>query len=125
MYSRTDEVVVPNLDAAGSSSLRTGAGHRANIAVQSICPADTSEHLAMGTYDPVGYAVVVDALDHAGPADPARISRAVCLQAVQPGVKPATLAQHLAAFDLSVVTAAGRAPKLASEPALAGYTLAK
>ncbi len=125
IYSRDDEVVVPNLDAAGSSSLRTGAGQRANIAVQSICPTDASEHLAMGTYDPVGYALVVDALDHAAPANPARISPSVCLEAVQPGVLPAMLAQNLAAFDLSIVTAAGSSPALASEPALAGYTMGR
>ncbi len=125
IYSRTDEVVVPNLDVAGSSSLRTGAGRRANIAVQSICPNDTSEHLAMGTYDPVGYALVIDALDHATPANPARIARSVCLQSLQPGVDPATFAQNFAELGLSVVAAVQNAPKLAAEPALAGYTLAK
>ena len=125
IYSRDDEIVVPNLDAAGSSSLRTGAGQRANIAVQSICPADTSEHLAMGTYDAVGYALVIDALDHAAPASPARISRSVCLEAVQPGVDPAKLAQNLASFDLSVVAAANSSPALAAEPALARYTMGK
>ena len=125
IYSRADEIVVPNLNAAGSSSLHTGAGQRANIAVQSICPADASEHLAMGTYDPVGYALVIDALDHAAPADPARIPRSVCLQTLQPGVVPATFAQHLAAFDLSVVAAEQAAPKLAAEPPLAAYTQRK
>ncbi len=125
IYSRDDEVVVPNLDAAGSSSLHTGAGQRANIAVQSICPADASEHLAMGTYDPVGYALVIDALDHAAPANPARISPSVCLEAVQPGVDPTMLAQNLAAFDLSIVAAANGSPALAAEPPLASYTMTK
>src|SRR4051794_24288823 len=46
IYTRTDEIVVPNLDASGSSSLHTGPGRIANIAVQEICPNDPSEHLA-------------------------------------------------------------------------------
>ncbi len=125
IYSRTDEVVVPNLDAAGSSSLHTGGGQRANIAVQSICPTDTSEHLAMGTYDPVGYALVIDALDHATPADPARIPPSVCLETLQPGVNPATFAQNFAQLGLSIVAATQAAPKLAAEPDLASYTMAK
>jgi hypothetical protein len=60
------------------SSMIAGA---TNIKVQDICPANTSEHLAIGTYDPVAYAVSMDALDHDGPADPARIDHAVCAQA--------------------------------------------
>ena len=96
IYSRTDEVVVPNIDASGSSSLHTGNGHIANIAVQQICPSDTSEHLAMGSYDPVGYALAVDAFSHSGTADPARISPTVCAQPFQPGVNPATFATDYA-----------------------------
>src|SRR4051812_11869489 len=65
VFSRVDEVVVPNFDASGSSSLHTGDGDIANIAVQDICPNDMSEHLAMGSYDPVGYALAIDAFTHA------------------------------------------------------------
>ena len=79
----------------------------------------------MGTYDPVGYALVIDALDHATPADPARIARSVCLEAVQPGVDPDTLAQHLATFDLSIVSATNASPALSAEPPLASYTVEK
>ena len=121
IYSVDDEVVVPNLNAAGSSSLHTGRGRIVNIAVQSLCPNDASEHLAMGTYDAVGYALAIDALDHAGPADSARIPASVCLQATQPGVDSASLAQNLAALDLSVVAAFNAAPTLPAEPALAAY----
>ena len=121
IYSVDDEVVVPNLDAAGSSSLHTGRGRIVNVAVQSVCPNDTSEHLAMGTYDAVGYALAIDALDHAGPANPARIPAAVCLQVAQPGVNPAMLAQNLAALDSSVVAAFNAAPQLPAEPALEAY----
>jgi triacylglycerol esterase/lipase EstA (alpha/beta hydrolase family) len=121
VYSHTDEVVVPNLSPKGSSALHTGKGRIADIAVQSICPADTSEHLAMGTYDSVGYAVVVDALTHHGPAKAGRVSTSVCTQPFMPGVDPATFA---ADFGRVVATAADQLatyPHTASEPALKPY----
>ena len=82
IFSRTDEVVVPNFDSSGSSSLHTGGGTIANIAVQQICPNDISEHLAMGSYDAVGYALAIDAFTHSGAADPSRIPATVCARAV-------------------------------------------
>lgn len=78
VYTRADEVVVPNADSTGSSSLHTGPGAVRNIALQDVCPTDASEHLAIGTYDAVAYALVLDALAHRGPADPARVPAAVC-----------------------------------------------
>jgi hypothetical protein len=124
IYSHTDEIVVPNLSASGSSSLHTGAGQIANIAVQQICPADTSDHLAMGSYDAVGYALVIDAFTHAGPADPARISRSVCTQPFQPGVNPATFATDYAAYLSAVGQAELQSPEVSAEPALACYVFA-
>jgi len=61
-----------------------------NIKLQDICPGDTSEHVAIGTHDPVTFAVAMDALNHDGPADAARIDRAVCNQAFAPYVDPVT-----------------------------------
>ncbi len=121
IYSRTDEVVVPNLDALGSSSLHTGSGQIANIAVQQICPADTSEHLAMGTYDPVAYALAVDAFTHTGVADPSRISSSVCAEVVQPGVDPATFAPNYAGFVGAIGQAAAESPQVSAEPPLDCY----
>ena len=123
-YSRTDEIVVPNLTARGSSSLHTGDGRIENVAVQQVCPLDVSEHLAMGTYDPVGYALAVDAFTHAGPADPARIARSVCGQAVQPGVNPTTFATDYAGTLAAIGAAFVSAPETTAEPKLACYTRA-
>jgi triacylglycerol esterase/lipase EstA (alpha/beta hydrolase family) len=117
VYSRDDEIVVPNADASGSSSLHTGDGRIANIAVQDICPDDASEHFAMGSYDPVGYALAVDAFTHGGPASPARISRAVCATAFQPGVDPATFATDYANY----FNGSGTSDSIAAEPPLARY----
>ena len=121
VYTATDEVVVPNVPPSPSSALTTGPGAKANVLVQSICPLHVSDHLSMGTSDPVGYALVIDALTHAGPASAARISRTVCLQTVFPGIDeaafPADFARVVATAGQQVLTA----PHVAAEPPLAAY----
>ncbi len=124
IYSRTDEVVVPNFDSSGSSSLHTGAGTIANIAVQQICPNDVSDHLAMGTYDPVAYALAIDAFTHSGVADPARIASTVCAQPFQPGVDPATFGSDYGGFLEQIGRAQSGDPMVAAEPPLACYVFA-
>jgi len=121
VYSRTDEVVTPNLDASGSSSLHTGRGRIANVAVQEICPADVSEHLAMGSYDPVGYALAVDAFTHRGPAKASRVAAATCTQPFQPGVNPATFGTDYAGYLAAVGNAAVTSPFVPAEPPLKPY----
>ncbi|GAA3581106.1 hypothetical protein GCM10022222_77250 [Amycolatopsis ultiminotia] len=125
IYSRTDEFVQPNLDDHGTSSLHGGGGAVTNVAVQDVCPLDVSEHLLIGTMDPVTSALALDALAHPGPADPSRIARSTCAQLLMPGVDPvrgpltfATLTAQVAA-QLTVA-----APRVASEPALACYVTA-
>jgi triacylglycerol esterase/lipase EstA (alpha/beta hydrolase family) len=124
VYSRTDEVVTPNLDASGSSSLHTGEGRIANVAVQEVCPADVSEHLAMGSYDPVGYALAIDAFTHDGPADPARVATGTCARPFQPGVNPATFPADYAGYLAAVGRNATTSPFVPAEPALECYTTA-
>jgi hypothetical protein len=124
VYSRVDEVVFPNLDASGSSSLHTGEGAITNIAAQQICPADLSEHLAMGTYDPVAYAVALDALTHPGPARASRIPASVCTTPLQPGVDPLMFPTDYAAYADGAVTVVATHPHTAAEPALAPYVWA-
>ncbi|GAB4006454.1 esterase/lipase family protein [Nocardioides ultimimeridianus] len=133
VYSHTDEVVMPNSTAANSSSsLHTGAGRITNVATQDVCPTDVDEHLLMGTVDPTTYALVMDALRHDGPADPARVGTASCSQLYMPYVDPAsvdTYLQPLSALpslvstSLPLVTFSG-APMLKAEPRLRCYVLA-
>jgi len=133
VYSHTDEVVMPNSSAASSSSsLHTGAGQITNVATQDICPTDVDEHLLVGTVDPTTYALVMDALTHAGPADPHRIGTASCSQLFMPYVDPAsvdTYLQPLSALpslvstSLPMITFSG-APMLKREPPLRCYTYA-
>lgn len=124
VYTRTDWVVTPNFDESGSSSLRTGDGAITNVAIQDICPNDPSEHLAVGSYDAVGYALAVDALDHNGPAAPERVPITTCGQAFMPGVREESFAQDYANYFQVVAEAAGY-PATDKEPPLKPYVFAR
>ena len=78
--TNTDEVVTPQPRAG----LLDGARQ---IAVQDICPGRYAEHGSMTT-DAVAIALARDAIDHPGPADPARIDRVVCSQTTIAGTSP-------------------------------------
>jgi len=125
VYSDTDEVVVPNLPIASSSSLSTGTGSIANISVQSICPADLSEHLAMGSYDPVGYALAIDAFSRGAVAKPSDVPLSVCLSLLQPGVDPTAFAGNYATYVAYIAGVLGSTPHVSAEPALPPYVYAK
>jgi predicted esterase len=122
IYTHTDEIVTPNNDSNGSSSIHGGGGQITNVATQDICPLDLNEHLAIGTVDPVAYALAIDALDHTGPADPSRISPLTCLQALQPGVDPVTFPINAAQALINLETSPET--KIPAEPELRCYTLA-
>lgn len=124
-YTMLDEVVTP----PPSSALTTGTGRRANIRIQDVCPADPYEHVMVGTVSPAMYAVVMDALNHEGPAVLSRIDRSWCTRPYMPGVNPVDVAAYLPvllALPRLVSTALpsvslGGAPLLAREPALRCY----
>jgi hypothetical protein len=125
IYSHFDEIVTPNSDDTGSSSLHTGDGAITNVAIQDLCPADPSEHLAIGTQDKVAYDLAVDALQHPGPADPTRAAASdpgICTPlALMPGINPATYPTDLAAAALDLATNTATAPAVKAEPPLACY----
>ena len=125
VYTHNDEIVVPNQDATGSASLHEGDGRIANVATQDVCPASTADHLSIGTYDPVAYALALDALDHPGVADRDRIPSTVCAQALHPGVNPATFAQDYGETLRLLVGAYQVAPSTSSEPPLKPYVFAR
>ncbi|HVB28033.1 MAG TPA: hypothetical protein VNE21_09010 [Mycobacteriales bacterium] len=125
VYSRTDEIVTPNTSAAGSSALHTAGGWIENIAVQQICPADPSEHLAVGSFDPVGFALAVDAFTYEGLADLARIPAGVCTEGFSPAVDPRTFPTDYAGFLAEIGAAASESPETAAEPPLSGYVFAR
>ncbi|UQS22932.1 lipase family protein [Amycolatopsis thermalba] len=121
VYTILDEVVAPNLDDYGSSSLHTGRGRISNVGLQEVCPAHVADHLTTGTTDGVAFALVVDALTHDGPADPARLPADVCTRLLMPGVDPVFLAVHEARMATVVATQVALYPHVPAEPELASY----
>jgi hypothetical protein len=122
-YTWADEVVTPNVGPRASSPVR-GEGSIANLALQEVCPGHAADHLAIGTTDPVAYAIVVDALDHDGPADAARVDPVVCAAPYMPGVDPTTLPADLAAFLARINEANSETDPVAEEPPLRCYVTA-
>jgi triacylglycerol esterase/lipase EstA (alpha/beta hydrolase family) len=92
-----------------------------NIKLQDICPGDTSEHVAIGTHDPVTFAIAMDALNHDGPANPDRIDRAVCRQALAPYVDPVTFPADYAKAWGEIMTRIATYPHVPEEPPLKPY----
>jgi hypothetical protein len=121
IYTWFDQFVQPNLDDTGTSSLR-GPGDITNVATQDVCPANTAEHIAVGTYDPVAYALAMDALTHPGPADPARIPASVCKEVFMPGIDPRTFAANLADAYNQIFVSLTTDPRVEREPELEPYT---
>jgi triacylglycerol esterase/lipase EstA (alpha/beta hydrolase family) len=124
IYSWDDEIVVPNTSEQGSSSVHSGGGEIANIAVQEVCPGHVADHLAMGSYDPVGYALALDAVTHAGAAQAARIDLTVCAQALAPGVDPSTFVEDDATYNREIGETFATYPPAPSEPPLKCYVTA-
>jgi pimeloyl-ACP methyl ester carboxylesterase len=124
IYTDTDEVVVPNFGPAASSSLSGGGGAIANIAIQSVCPADLTEHIGIGIYDNTAYQLALDALTHPGPANPSRVAATTCLSPLMPGVDPGTFAANYANTLASVASTVATSPHTTSEPPLACYVSA-
>jgi len=122
IYTHNDEIVQPNSDDTGSSSLHDGGSNVTNVATQDVCPTDIYEHLGVGTVDPVAYALAIDALTNPGPATPANIALTVCAQTLQPGVDPATFPQRAVTAAINVENAPST--PLTSEPPLKCYVFA-
>ena len=123
VYSHLDEFVQPNTSDSGTSSLH-GPGRITNVALQDVCQASTTEHLLIGTVDPAGWALALDALTHKGPADPRRVDSAVCQELLMPGVDPLNGPIELAAAAEQVVLQLNLAPKSPREPELRCYVTA-
>jgi hypothetical protein len=126
VYTHTDEVVTPNNDDTGSSSLHGGGGQITNEAIQQLCPGDFNEHLAIGTQDNVAYALAIDALNNAGPADPARVALDpnLCSTPLMPGINPATFPADAAAAGADLAANTAAAPQVTAEPPLKCYVTA-
>ncbi len=117
IYSLTDGIIVP----PESSKLTTGQGSIANIAISDACPGRTTDHLSIGTHDPVAYALVTDALNSGGPASMQRFDRSFCTAVFQPGVNQEFAAVHFSRATSAVAATILLTPHVPAEPELAPY----
>jgi len=87
IYTRDDDVVTPNVN--GALSVLPPGPNVTNVATQTICPTDLSEHLTL-IASPAAYAVAINAIDHPGhPANLAEVHASQpCLPGTMPGVDP-------------------------------------
>ncbi|GAB7047559.1 hypothetical protein [Catenuloplanes indicus] len=93
--------------------------------MQDVCPANTVEHVGLGTADPVAYALVMDAVRHDGPARPGRLAADVCMRAFMPGVDPATYERRFPETNAAIVANLSTATPVTEEPPLKPYVLAR
>lgn len=118
IYSQTDELVEP------SSTARLSGGHNtANIAVQSICPGRIVHHAGLLS-DLVVWELVLDAISHPGPANPARIDRGSCLESTMPHTTPRGVLAGNAFLYTRAAVAFEEHPGVSAEPPLKPYAKA-
>jgi hypothetical protein len=103
---------------------RTG-NHTTNIVIQDLCPDHHVDpliaHVSLA-FDGPAWALVVDALDHRGPADPSRIDTAVCEAVTMPGITLAEAIGRVQAYFGTLAELLGpNGPKAPGEPPLACY----
>lgn len=124
LYSRYDQVVVPNFDSplgSASSKLR-GEGNVNNVLLQDVCPLNLAEHLGMGTFDGLTYRLAMDALEFEGPLNLTRFdASSACTELLMPGVVPSEFPVKFAALVLELATSLATAPLVTSEPELRDY----
>lgn len=111
--THTDEAVYPQPYVSTLAGAKT-------IMVQDICPNRVVDH-GLLLSDAVAYSLVLDALTHAGPADPTRINPLTCGQTSMPGtdpVKSAQFANTVVSLSLDLINATAW---VNSEPPLPAY----
>jgi triacylglycerol esterase/lipase EstA (alpha/beta hydrolase family) len=129
VHTNLDEIV-DNTPPLCSSCLSTGAGQITNVAIQSVCPNDLSEHVGLYT-DLVAYHLVVDAITHAGPAQPSAVPSSVCTELNDNADNPLTQQpseqnpQGLLPVLLGAPGDTIGAPEVTAEPGLAPYVFAE
>ena len=126
IYSGTDEIVQPQQGVIASAYLKNahGAGVTNNY-LQGICPGRpaggvyTHEGLL---YNPIAYALAIDALTHAGPGMTSRINLAVqCQLLVTPGLTLLDVEGTESCVVNSAINGEVYEPKVTKEPPIMAY----
>lgn len=112
IYSDTDELVQPP-----ETAILDGAS---NVRIQDLCPLRPVHHVGLNE-DAVVFALVLDALENDGPADPANVDPSICLETLMPGVSPFdAVAGNLLVYGNGALTVAAH-ERVSEEPSLADY----
>jgi triacylglycerol lipase len=93
-----------------------------SFVLQDFCPGHVAQHNDL-PFDGPAYQIVLDALNHAGPASAARLHPAtVCASDTMPGVSRVDAEARLTAYTATLVGLLGpTGPKAQREPAVAAY----
>jgi triacylglycerol lipase len=84
IWSLTDELVQPVVPE--SVAVLDGGDNTSNVLIQEVCPGRPVEHVQFA-YDAAVFEVVMDALEHPGPAETARVDRSACAEYAFEGVE--------------------------------------
>lgn len=114
ILSTTDDTVHPATTDESGASVLEGEKVR-NVAVQEVCADNESDHLMLGTTDPVAALLVLDAFDNPGSADPERITDMACASEA-PQVDAETAAEGLERMRAAIGATLTTTPTVAEEP---------
>lgn len=128
VYSLTDEIVQPQEGTAASGFIQDMRGVGAsNTFLQGAClgqPAGLLYTHEGVLYNPVAYALVVDALQHNGPGSFDRV-KGQCGSVVAPGISLTDVIETEALIPLAVLNIFNYLPKVVQEPGIKGYAMSK
>jgi hypothetical protein len=124
VYSLLDEIVEPQDGTAASGYLNDARNVGvSNTFLQGACLGQPAGGLYTHEgvlYNPVAYALVVDALQHTGPGSFSRVS-GQCGAIVAPGLSLSDVIETEALIPLAVLNILSYEPKVLSEPAIKSY----
>ncbi|WCB95959.1 hypothetical protein DSM104299_04711 [Baekduia alba] len=109
--SSSDEVVQPQTGAHPTSALQGAT----NVLIQSVCPGRKVTHIGTA-FDSVTFALIDDAITHAGPARRSRLPAAVCAQPYAPGLDTASMTTVLGAAGNLTGGRSTSQPRVTREP---------
>jgi hypothetical protein len=124
VYSLVDEIVEPQDGTAASGFLNDARGKGvSNTFLQGACLGEPAGLLYMHEgvlYNPVAYALVVDALQHDGPGSFDRV-KGQCSAVVAPGLSLDDVIETESLIPLAVLNIFSYLPKVFGEPAIKSY----
>lgn len=124
VYSTFDEIVQPQQGTAASGFLNDARGRGvSNTFLQGACALQPASGLYLHEgvlYNPVAYALVVDALTHDGPGSFSRVS-GQCSSIVAPGLSLSDVIETQTLIPLAVLNIFSYLPKSIGEPGIKSY----